>query len=413
MTVAARAHYLSKPVGTAQNRGDRSRVLEMRVFQLEKYLATQHEITQIIARSSELDTALPRILQAICETTDWDFGEVWQIDPSDNLLHCAATWCTPSYTFPIFEQSCQDITFECGIGLPGRVWESGKPAWVSNVTFDSNFMRALIAEQDGLHGGLGVPIRADGRVIGAMTFFSRQPRQLERDLLRVLDTVGSQIGLFIERKRAEQAERKQARTVAAMEERQRLARDLHDSVTQSLFSASVIAEMLPMLWERKPEQVQPSLAELHHLTRDALTEMRALLVELRPPALAHGDLGELLRNLTDTLKSRAKLRVILETQVCGVLPADEQIALYRITQEALNNISKHAGASLVSVCLAADGEYLKLTIEDDGTGFDTTGSRPNHFGLEVMRERADSIEATLTVESAIGSGTRLCLMRGG
>ncbi len=413
MTAAARAHYLGNPVVTSQNRGDRTRVLEMRVFQLEKYLTTQHEITQIIARSSELDTALPRILQAICETTDWDFGEVWQIDPTDNLLHCAETWCTAAHSFPFFEQSSRQVTFEFGRGLPGRVWESSKPAWVSNVIFDSNFMRGLVAEKDGLHGGLGVPIRADGRVIGAMTFFSRQPRQLDRDLLRVLDTVGSQIGLFIERKRAEQAERQQARVVAAMEERQRLARDLHDSVTQSLFSASVIAEMLPLLWTRKPEQILPSLDELHHLTRDALTEMRALLVELRPPALVHGDLAELLRNLADTLKCRAKLRVILETQISGVLPADEQIALYRITQEALNNISKHAGASLVSVCLTADGDYLKLTIEDDGKGFDTTGAHPNHFGLEVMRERAESSGARLTLESAAGCGTRLSLWRGG
>jgi len=412
MTAVARAHYLSKPVGVGQNRSDRSRVLEMRVFQLEKYLTTQHEITQIIARSSDLDTALPRILQAICETTDWDFGEVWQIDPSDNLLHCVATWRSPAYTFPVFEQSGWDMTFACGKGLPGRVWESSKPAWVSNVTFDSTFMRALIAEQDGLHGGLGVPIRADGRVIGAMTFFSRQPRQLERDLLRVLDTVGSQIGLFVERKRAEQAEREQARVVAGMEERQRLARDLHDSVTQSLFSASVIAEMLPLLWTRKPEQILPSLDELHHLTRDALSEMRALLVELRPSALVHGDLAELLRNLTDTLKCRTDIRATLKVQVSGVLPADEQIALYRITQEALNNITKHAGASRVSVCLTADEDRIRLTIEDDGKGFDMTSMFPNHFGLEVMRERAEGIGATLTMESAVGCGTRLNVVRG-
>lgn len=413
MTIAARSHYLGKTVGTGQTRADRSRALELRVFQLEKYLATQHEITQIIARASELDTALPCILQAICETTDWDFGEVWQIDPLDNRMHCIAIWRLPECNFPVFEKSGAQMTFESGCGLPGRVWHSGKPAWVANVIFDSNFMRAGIAEQDGLHGGLGIPIRADSRVIGAMTFFSRQPRQLDRNLLNVLDTVGSQIGLFIESKRAEEAEHQQARIVAAMEERQRLARDLHDSVTQSLFSASVIAEMLPMLWERKPEQVLDNLSELHHLTRDALSEMRALLVELRPPTLAHGDLSELLRGLADTLKNRANLHVILETHVANRLSADEQIALYRITQEALNNITKHAEASLVSICLTVEGRYIKLTIEDDGNGFDSRRVPANHFGLEVMTERAAGIGASLIIESAIGCGTRLSILRGG
>src|SRR6185369_14751284 len=137
----------------------------------------------------------------------------------------------------------------------------------------------------------------EGEVIGVMTFFSRQPRQPDRDLLRILDTVGSQIGLFVERKRIEQTEREQARKLAILEDRQQLARDLHDSVTQTLFSATVIAEMLPILWTRDPEQIKPNLEQLHHLTSGALSEMRDLLVELRPPTLINGDLSELLHNL--------------------------------------------------------------------------------------------------------------------
>lgn len=413
MTTAVRAHYLGKTIGTAQPRGDRSRALEMRVFQLETYLTLQHEITQIIARSSELDAALPRILQAICETTEWDFGEVWHVNLADDRLHCAAIWCQPAHRFPCFEQSGRDITFEMGRGLPGRVWESDKPVWMSNVTCDASFVRASVAQQEGLHGGLGVPIRADGQVLGVMTFFSHQSRQLDRNLLNVLDTVGSQIGLFIERKRAEQAERQQANRLAALEERQRLARDLHDSVTQSLFSASVIAEMLPMLWERKPAQVGPHLNELHQLTRDALSEMRALLVELRPPTFAQGDLAELLRSLAETLKNRAKLNVILDLNIHSEVSTDEQIALYRITQEALNNITKHAQASLVSIHLCLEQQALRLTIEDNGRGFDPRRVPSNHFGLEVMRERAAGIGASLTVQSFVGYGTRLTLTRGG
>lgn len=413
MTTAVRAHYLSTPVGTDTPRSDRTRSLEMRVFQLEKYLTIQHETTQIIARSSDLELALPHLLQVICETTDWDFGEVWHITPDNDRLQCAAIWHGSAHSFPCFVQSGRAFTFEYGRGLPGRVWETGKPVWMANVACDATFVRASAAQQEDLHGGLGIPVRADGRVIGVMTFFSRQSRHLDRNLLNVLDTVGSQIGLFIERKRAEQAEREQARAVAAMEERQRLARDLHDSVTQSLFSANVIAQMLPVLWERKPDSIQPNLAELQQLTHDALSEMRALLVELRPSPLAHGDLGELLRNLVNTVARRCALDISLTVDICTNLRVDDQIALYRIAQEALNNIAKHADASQAAVSVAVWDDGLCLTVEDDGRGFDPNSVPCNHFGLEVMHERAAGIGAALVLDSAPGRGTRLRVQRVG
>lgn len=411
MAMTMPARYLGQTIGRALNRTSQSRELENRIFQLEKYLTTQHAITQIIAESSELESALPRILKAICETTDWDFGEVWQVNRAENVLCCTATWCVPDYIFPTFEKSGLDITFESGNGLPGRAWASGKPAWVKNVIFDSNFMRAPIAEKDGLRGGLAIPIRAEGEVIGVMTFFSRQPRQPDRDLLRILDTVGSQVGLFMERKRVEQAEREQSSRLAVLEDRQRLARDLHDSVTQTLFSASVIAEMLPILWERDPELIKSNLDQLHQLTSGALSEMRDLLVELRPTTLLNGDLSELLQNLAQTFKSRTQTSVTLDVCLSATLSADEQITLYRITQEALNNISKHAQATCVSVRLMADNGRLELCIEDNGCGFDLTQTPADHFGVSIMRERAESIGATYNIESSPGKGTRLSIIR--
>jgi len=409
MTMPAR--YLGQTIGRALNRTSQSRELENRIFQLEKYLTTQHAITAIIAESSELESALPRILKAICETTDWDFGEVWQVNRAENVLCCTATWRVPNYTLPTFEKSGMDITFESGKGLPGRAWASGKPAWVKNVIFDSNFMRAPIAEKDGLRGGLAIPIRTEGEVIGVMTFFSRQPRQPDRDLLRILDTVGSQVGLFMERKRVEQAEREQSSRLAVLEDRQRLARDLHDSVTQTLFSASVIAEMLPILWGRDPEQIKPNLDQLRQLTSSALSEMRDLLVELRPTTLLNGDLSELLQNLAQTFKSRTQTPLHLDVCLSGALSADDQITLYRITQEALNNISKHAQATRVSVRLIADERRLDLCIEDDGCGFDLACIPADHFGVSIMRERAESIGATYNIVSSPGKGTRLSISR--
>jgi signal transduction histidine kinase len=398
-------------IGQAIKGVDRTYELELRASKLEQYLATQNVITKIIARATTLEIALPHILQAICETTGWEFGEVWHLDPRTGHLTCKTTWCDPASQFPAFENSGWDVTFAPGKGLPGRVWKSGTPAWITNVTTDANFLRALLAERDGLRAGMGVPIRIEGEIIGAMTFFCRQQRQPDRELLRMLETVGSQIGLFIEREQAIQLEREQAQKLVAFEERQRLARDLHDSVTQTLFSASVIAEMLPILWSREPEQVEANLSELQTLTRCALTEMRDLLVELRPPAIVNGDLAELLHQLAEAMTKRTKIQVALDVRICGTLPEDEKIALYRITQETLNNIVKHATATHVSVRLFADAAHIELCIEDNGCGFDPACIPAAHFGVQGMRERAEGIGATLQLDSAPGAGTRVCVVR--
>jgi signal transduction histidine kinase len=230
---------------------------------------------------------------------------------------------------------------------------------------------------------------------------------VDRELLQMLDTAGSQIGLFIERKRAEQTRWEQAHILAVLEERQRLARDLHDSVTQTLFSASVVAEMLPIMWTRNPDQIKPGLDELHQLTRDALSEMRSLLGDLRPMEFANGDLPNLLEKLGETLAQRTKTEVTVDIQLPVILSADMQMALYRITQETLNNITKHAAATRVSVRLHADETQVNLQIEDNGRGFNMLAIPDGHYGVSIMRERAEAVGAQLHINSALGKGTCL------
>jgi signal transduction histidine kinase len=233
-------------------------------------------------------------------------------------------------------------------------------------------------------------------------------RQPDRALLQMLDTVGSQIGLFIERRHSEQVEREQAQALAALEERQRLARDLHDSVSQSLFSASVIAEMLPVLLSRDPEQAKSGLNELQHLTQDALTEMRALLVELRP---SNGDLAALLNDLVERFRSRTKIDIQLNLHISDSITPEEQNAIYRITGEALNNIARHAAATQVSLRCIVEARRLELQIADNGRGFDPAHTPAGHFGLQGMQERAEAIGTMLHVHSTPGRGTRLSLIR--
>ncbi|NIV40727.1 MAG: sensor histidine kinase, partial [Anaerolineae bacterium] len=168
--------------------------------------------------------------------------------------------------------------------------------------------------------------------------------------------------------------RKQAETqleeAAATAERERLARDLHDAVTQSLFSVAAIAEALPRVWEREPEEARHGLEELRWLTQGALAEMRAMLLELRPAALTEHSLGVLLRQLADAMRNRTRMPVTTTLVGDSALPADVQIALYRIAQEALNNITKHARATQARLSLHCEPALVRLRVSDDGLGFD-------------------------------------------
>ena len=397
-----------KRIGPKPNKNNHVQELEQRLARLEQQQLMQHAITQIIAQAAELEKAIPRIIQAICVSTGWDFGEVWHVNRETNTLNCTASWSDPSRCFPIFQSSGQVTSFAPGKGLPGRVWADGKALWMSNVVTDPLFLRGSLAERDGLRGGFGVPIRTEGEVIGVMTFFSRHVCPPNLELLHVLETIGSQIALFIERKRIEQIEREQAQQLTTLKERQRLARDLHDSVTQSLFSASVIAEMLPLLWaKRTPQQVEESLMELQSLTRGALNEMRALLIELSPCTSETSDMAHLLRHLADGQASRGKFQVALEIDDCPTLAPVVQTALFRIAQESLNNVVKYARATQVSVQVKCEPGHLSLMICDNGQGFNPSAIPPAHFGLGIMRERATEIGATFQMTSAPGNGTRV------
>jgi signal transduction histidine kinase len=385
--------------------------LEKHAARLEQSQQLQQAITQIIVRSTDLTIAVPQIIRAICETTHWDLGEVWYINRDLNALVREAHWHHPAFDFPTFEQASTQIHFKMGEGLPGRVWATGKPIWITNVVDDGSFLRARYARQDGLHGAFCAPIRTDGEVIGVMAFFSREPRRIDYELLRVLETVGSQIGLFIERKRLESTERAHAHAIAVLEERRRLACDLHDSVTQTLFSASVIAEMLPRLWERDPERARDGLEELAGLTRGALSEMRGMLTEMRGESSAHfSDLPAHLQTLIDTLTQRGSVRATLCIDGNITLPAPVQLVFYRVAQESMNNIAKHARATHAQVTLHRRADRVELCIRDDGRGFDMASVPAGHLGLEIMRERAALVGADYRIESMPGRGTTVRLV---
>ena len=214
---------------------------------------------------------------------------------------------------------------------------------------------------------------------------------------------------------AEHAARAEAATLAVRlteveeTERRRLAYELHDAVSQTLFTASLMAEAMPLAWEQDPAQGRRGMAEVQRLTRGALAEMRALLVELVPATLTQKPLGVLLTHLTRAVASHSRIAIELQATHDQVLPSDVQIVFYRIAQESLNNIVKHAQASRVDVALTGDAQHARLTARDNGIGFDPQHLPAGHLGLGIMQERAASINATLTLSSQPGHGTVISL----
>jgi len=210
-----------------------------------------------------------------------------------------------------------------------------------------------------------------------------------------------------EQKKAEELLAQQLKERTAIEERNRLARDLHDAVSQTLFSASLIAEVLPKLWERNPEEGRKRIGEIRELTRGALAEMRTLLLELRPVALKDAELGDLLRQLSESITGRARIPVQVQIEGHNTLPPEIKIALYRIAQEALNNVAKHSAASQAAVSLQYLSGEVRMTIRDNGKGFDAQDIQAQSLGVGIMKERAREINAQLAIDSQPGGGTTI------
>jgi PAS domain S-box-containing protein len=168
----------------------------------ERRLTAEHVAARELLDATSIEEAASRILQAICEGLGWEHGALWTVDAQADSLRCAQFWSVSPTRFPEFLASSQHMAFARGIGLPGRVWATALPAWIPDVVADANFPRASVAAREGLHAAFGFPILLREQVFGVMEFFSREIREPDEHLLPMLTTVGSQIGLFIERQRA-------------------------------------------------------------------------------------------------------------------------------------------------------------------------------------------------------------------
>lgn len=274
----------------------------------------------------------------------------------------------------------------------------------------AQFLRTLLDDGaavllEGMQSWMWAPLAVRGRIIGGIGVAHEKRNYFTAHHADLALSVANQAAITMIN--AELYGR--AQELAVLEERQRLARNLHDAVNQSLFSAGLIAEVLPRLWDRDQQEARRSLEDLRRLMRGAMAEMRALLAELRPSTLTDSDLGDLLRLLGNALEGRTNLPVAVTVSGEFILPAEVQVAFYRICQEALNNVAKHAKASRVEINLKQEESVIEMHICDNGKGFDAEETFSGHYGLGMMRERAENAGLQLTITSQPGHGTELTI----
>jgi signal transduction histidine kinase len=257
-----------------------------------------------------------------------------------------------------------------------------------------------------------LPVYIEGQIEAILVLFSQNSRNWSTEERELLTSFAEQIALALGNAKL----RNNTAELAMLNERNRLARDLHDAVTQTLFSASLLAEAFPGVWEKNPTEGKKLIQEMRQLTRGALAEMRSMLMELRPASMAEAKLSDLIRQLAEAVSGRTGLKIDLSVPGDLQLPSDVNVTLYRIAQEALTNVVKHAKAENVKInCskkekLSAEEpsfQMIRMVIEDDGCGFEIKKIAQDHFGLYNMQERADSIDADLEITSIPGSGTKI------
>jgi PAS domain S-box-containing protein len=366
------------------------------------------DIMTILNSNRPLDDILDAIIAQAYQLLGIDAGAVYHLQEQKGLLSIQVAYG--------LDTDDAALHIPVGWGAVGEAVLNRQPVVASHALADraeahnsvlepeqSAHLAALVGRYKSL---LVVPLLIKDEVYGVLALYYREPRVFTREETELAVAFGDQAALAIENARLHT----QAERMAVAAERSRLARDLHDAVTQTLFSTSLIADVLPRLWERDQKEGRRRLDELRQLTRGALAEMRALLLELRPTALAEVDLGELLRLLAEAISGRARVPITVTVDGQCVLPPDVQVSMYRIAQESLNNVARHANASQVAVWLCCRADAIELRISDDGRGFDPSNIAPEHLGLSIMRERAETLGAALRIISQPGAGAQVAII---
>lgn len=373
--------------------------LSNRARELEVYQAVQLAIN----RQLEPQSVLQMVADQARQLTRCAASAVYLIEDEDGpepMVRLAvisgemSSQAPPGYHMPLHRTVA-------GLAIRDR-----KPYCVQDALRDPRVFKEII-QRTNIRSFLVVPLLSGQNPVGVISVANKIEGPFTPEDERIMSLLASSVVIILENARLNA----QASELAVINERNRLARELHDAVTQSLFSASLIGDVLPTIWQEDPSEGLRRLEELRRLTRGALAEMRTLLLELRPSALENAPMPELFRQLTNAFTGRAQIpvQVVIEGKPEAIegVSMPVKIGLYRIAQEAFNNIAKHAEAQNARLSVEVTASGVRMEVVDDGKGFNPAEHPGGHFGLDIMQERARMLGGWLEVESKVGEGTRI------
>ncbi|HMF79861.1 MAG TPA: PAS domain S-box protein [Candidatus Acidoferrum sp.] len=405
----------------------------------EQRRAVNLAVTRILSESPALAHAIPRILRTVCETLGWEVGDFWTPKSDGRVLRCLVSESRVG-KFSKFKSVCRKLELAPGIGLPGRIWSNLKPAWISDLTKDNNFPRAPVAAGEGLHSAFAFPISFGKHFVGVMEFFSPEIRERDEDVLKIFSSIGSQIGQFVQRKRAEAALQKskelleqlvRQRTKALRmsnaelkseiqrrkglegeilavsdREQQRLGQELHDGLCQHLTAVAFMARSVALRLKNHRVIDADDIEKIAQLVNDAATDTRNLSRALHRIDVDAAGLVDALRDLVDREIWRIPCR--LEFKPSFHIESDIAAGeLYRIAREAVINANKHSQAREIVIRLERVENETVLRVIDDGIGFPSEPKTKRGLGAHIMGYRARLISARLEIDAPKGGGTRV------
>jgi two-component sensor histidine kinase len=363
--------------------------------QAERRLATQYAVTRVLAEATTLAEASPRILQSICESMGWELGEIWSVDRQANLLRFVDLWHAPATDLAEFEALSRELTFAPGDGLPGCVWTTGEPAWVADISEDTEFGRAAAAAHTDLHGAFAFPIRVENTITGVIQFLSAESKQPDESTLLAIAALGSQIGQFMERKRAEEERARLLVLEREKSEQLKLSiREAHHRIKNNLQAISDLLYLeltsgdaaSPQDALRESIDRVQAIATVHDLLSQdedvRVVDARAVMDRLVPMALRSSGL------------SADAVAVTIDVQPVP-LSSKRATVLALVVNELVSNAVKHACKGdqdrAISVSLRQDSEELVLRVRDNGPGLPAGFSLDthSHVGLDVVRTLAE------------------------
>jgi PAS domain S-box-containing protein len=382
----------------------------------DRRAAMQNAVTQALAESSDLEEAVPKLLQSICESLEWEVGSLWEVDDERSVLRCTDIYHLPQVEVPRFEAASRARVFERGAGLPGRVWASGASTWIPDVTGDENFSRAPLAIGEGLHTAIGFPVVLEGRVLGVLEFFTREVWEPDEVLLDVMKSVGSQIGQFIERRRAEaalkDADRRKDEFLAMLshELRNPLA-PIRNAV--QIFRTKKLSALPELQWATELIDRQ-----VHHMTRlvDDLLDVSRITqgkVELRKERV---ELTEVLKAAVEASRpwiEKRGHRLKLNFPPRRIQLVADPTRLAQMVSNLLNNAAKYTGhGGSIELSAMQEAGNVVIRVKDNGIGI-PSDMLSRVFDLFTQVGRAAETET----EGGLGIGLtlvkRLAEMHGG